>query len=83
MLTRAQRIDLVHNVVARLVCNFSDPENRGPNWELASLSRLIVSTIKDQAFVHGIPDRHHPQMIEDGLKFYERHLEPVMRRLVG
>lgn len=81
--TRSERIDLVHNVVAGLVRNFSDPSMRGPLWTVETMLRLIDGQIRTQALLHSIPERHHAEMVMDGLTFYDRHLAPVMARVTG
>jgi intergrase/recombinase len=82
MRTRSERIDLVHNVVADTVKTFSIRKFRGPQWDITHMPDLIGRFIKIAMLSNMVNERHYPQMVADGLKFYTRHLESVLTELV-
>ncbi len=82
MKTRTQRINLVQNVVASALSDFINPQFRGTFIDLDSLEAIIKSNIQHSANSHGIAEKHHEQMVQDGIKFYNRHLKSVAQYIL-
>jgi hypothetical protein len=79
MRSKYQRANLAINCAASYFSMFSNKEFRGPNWKKEDMPEMIKGYIKTQAFAYSIPEKHHEQMIRDGLAFYSIHLENVLQ----
>ena len=81
-LTRDQRINLAINTVAGFVKVFVPRRNRGPNWTLACMPKLLREQIELQAILNCVATKYHAEMVEAGLEFYELHLHYMLSTLV-
>ena len=78
MRTRAERTVLTMFCAASHFQLFSDKANRGPKWSKDKMQKMIEEQIRVQALLSNIPEKHHAQMVQDGLEFYKRYLESAL-----